>query len=133
MQGSAGTEQGTEAGQVAACKALFAQLPWEEVTELDADSIREGVRLPLLQHLTTVAGQASQGSSDAADLVHSIMTVKAFLSSQSVLLKQLVYNTSMASVLICNACSAAASMFAEEHIQGLGTDMRIIMGASLLG
>lgn len=81
LQGSAGTEQGTEAGQVAACKALFAQLPWEEVTELDADTIQADVRLPLLQHLTTIAGQASLG--DAADLVHSIMTVQAFLSSQS--------------------------------------------------
>lgn len=75
MQGSASTEQGTEAGQLAACKVLFVQLPWEEVSELDADSIREGVRLPLLQHLTTLAGQASLGNSDAADLVHSIMTV----------------------------------------------------------
>lgn len=83
MQGSAGTEQGTESGQVAACKALFAQLPWEEVTELKVDSIRDGVRLPLLQHLTNIAGQASQGSSDAADLVHSIMTVQPFLSTQS--------------------------------------------------
>ena len=75
MQASAATEQGTEAGQLAACKVLFAQLPWEEVSELDADSIREGVRLPLLQYLITIAGQASLGNSDAADLVHSVMTV----------------------------------------------------------
>lgn len=76
MQGSAAnTEQGTDKGQLAACKALFAQLPWEDIPELHADSIREGVRLPLLQLLTTVAKQASHGNSNAADLMHSIMTV----------------------------------------------------------
>ena len=76
MQGSADAEQGTVSGQLAACKVLFAQLPWEEVSELDAASIREGVRLPLLQHLTAIAGQASLGNSDAADLVHSVTTVR---------------------------------------------------------
>ena len=75
MQGSGDTEQGTEAGELAACKALFAQLPWEEISDLHAVCIREHVRLPLLQHLTTIAGQASLGNVDAADLMHSIMTV----------------------------------------------------------
>lgn len=75
MQDLAQTEQDADTGQIAACKALFAQLPWEEVSKLDAESIREGVRLPLLQLLTKIAKQASHGNSDAADLVHSIMTV----------------------------------------------------------
>lgn len=75
MQGSAGTEQRIEEGQLAACKVLFAQLPWEELSDLDADSIREGVRLPLLRHLTIISGQASLDNSDAADLVHTTMTV----------------------------------------------------------
>ena len=75
MQKSSNTEQDADMRQIAACKALFAQLPWEEVSELDAEAIREGVRLPLLQLLTRIAHQASHGNADAADLMHSIMTV----------------------------------------------------------
>lgn len=75
LQDSAHDKQSAEPGQLAACKTLFAQLPWEDVSGLDVASIKHGVRLPLLQYLTIIAGQASAGNADAADLVHSVMTV----------------------------------------------------------
>ncbi len=57
-----------------ACKALFAQLPWEEIAQLEVAVIRKNVQLPLIQFLTTVATQA-EGNADATELMHSAMTV----------------------------------------------------------
>lgn len=57
-----------------ACKALFAQLPWEDIAQLEVPVIREDVQLPLIHFLTTVAMQA-EGNADASELMHSAMTV----------------------------------------------------------
>ena len=64
-----------EAEGVAACKALFAQMPWEDIAQLDVTSIRNEVLLPLVQFLQKVAKQASLGNADAAELLQSTMTV----------------------------------------------------------
>jgi hypothetical protein len=65
-----------------ACKALFAQLPWEDIAQLEVAVIRKDVQLPLIQFLTTVAMQA-EGNADAAELMHSAMTVSEVCCSQS--------------------------------------------------
>ncbi|DBA95921.1 TPA: hypothetical protein ACH3X1_001448 [Trebouxia sp. C0004] len=56
-----------------ACKVLFAQLPWEDIAQLEVVVIRTDVQLPLIQFLTTVAMQA-EGNAGASDLMHSAMT-----------------------------------------------------------
>ncbi len=57
-----------------ACKALFAQLPWEDIAQLEVAIIRKDVQLPLIQFLTTAAMQV-EGNADASELMHSAMTV----------------------------------------------------------
>ncbi len=57
-----------------ACKALFAQLPWEDIAQLEVAVIRKDVQLPLIQFLRTVAMQV-EGNADATELMHSAMTV----------------------------------------------------------
>ena len=61
-------------GGLTACKALCAQLPWEDIAQLEVAVIRKDVQLPLIQFLTTVAMQA-EGNADATELMHSAMTV----------------------------------------------------------
>ncbi|KAL0036203.1 hypothetical protein WJX79_007899 [Trebouxia sp. C0005] len=56
-----------------ACKALFAQLPWEDIAQLEVAVIRNDVQLPLIQFLTTVAMKV-EGNADATELMHSAMT-----------------------------------------------------------
>ena len=63
------------AGSLTACRALFAQLPWEDIDQLDADSIRAGVQLPLINFLQHLALAAAAGNADAADLMQSTITV----------------------------------------------------------
>ncbi len=65
-----------------ACKALFAQLPWEDIAQLDVAVIRKDVQLPLIQYLRTVAMQA-EGNADATELMHSAMTVSEVCCSVS--------------------------------------------------
>jgi len=57
-----------------ACKTLFAQLPWEDIAQLEVAVIRKDVQLPLIQFLRTVAMQV-EGNADATELMHSAMTV----------------------------------------------------------
>ena len=65
-----------------ACKALFAQLPWEDIAQLEAAVTRKDVQLPLILFLTTVAMQA-EGNADATELMHSAMTVSGACCSVS--------------------------------------------------
>lgn len=65
-----------------ACKALFAQLPWEDIAQLEVAVIRNDVQLPLIQFLTTVAMKV-EGNADATELMHSAMTVSAICCSVS--------------------------------------------------
>ncbi len=68
-------DQTVSAGDIAARKALFAQLPWEEIAHLETASIRSDVQMPLVQFLKKVAIQASFGNADAIDLMQSTVTV----------------------------------------------------------
>ena len=63
------------AGTLTACRALFAQLPWEDIAQLDADSIRTGVQTLLVNFLQHLAPKAAGGDADAADLMQSNVTV----------------------------------------------------------
>ena len=69
------------AGTLAACKALFAQLPWEKMQQLPEDIIRTQVLPQLIAFLHSLAPQAAAGISDAADLMQKAITVRCFVFS----------------------------------------------------
>ena len=93
MQGSSelllAADSAAGPGDLVACKALLAQLPWEEIPDLELASIKGGVQKPLVQFLWKAAGQASSGDADADELMHTALTVRFIQYSVWVLPVQL--------------------------------------------
>ena len=76
-------------GTLAACKTLFAQLPWEAMHQLPEDVIRTHVLPQLIDFLHDLAPQAAAGDPDAVDLMQSTITVCDTISAPLAVLQVL--------------------------------------------